>query len=82
MKMWGIALAFLGIAMGYLVISNVVDFIHMENNADIPIEEIRCKSIENTGRWGSAEYYIFDLDGHRHQVLQEDWDKYDVPQCQ
>jgi hypothetical protein len=70
------------IVTGYFMGSNIYEGIQMGKNGKIDLVEVNCKSIENTGFLGRAEYYIFTKDGHRYQVYQGDWDKYDVPRCE
>ena len=40
------------------------------------IEKLVYRSIENTGRNGRAEYYVFDIDGKRWWITQTKFDSY------
>lgn len=71
----------IAIGVGIIVFAALHEEIDMNRNSNIPLEEVRCKSIEPTGSFGAGRYYIFTLDGHRHLVTQHTWDKYDVPTC-
>jgi hypothetical protein len=44
--------------------------------------QIKCKSVEPTGFYGSAGYYLFDYNGTRYLVTQKIYDKaFDTPIC-
>ena len=36
---------------------------------------IEYKSVESTGLYGAAQYYLFDKDGNRYRVTQQEFDK-------
>ena len=46
-------------------------------NKNVPaIEQLAYRSVESTGGYGAAQYYVFDTDGKRFQITRKQFDSY------